>query len=330
MEKIKCLICGKEVTNNGSYIGSHVKRIHNLTLNTYVKKYYKNLTPNFKLETCGFCNKYAIPNFNIDHENKTYKLSYKEGYFCHTPECKENISQKIFNEPYNKKRFEHIGANSLYLSLLHKKNIKDVIHDKSKGFRELTWRANLENYVKKYGKEEGIKKYEERNAKISKANTVSWYIEKYGEIEGLEKYDIFRKKKHKAFGPNKSIKSKIVGNILDEYEINYIEEYKYENEIGKNGAIDFFIPDLNIIIEFYGDYWHCNPKHYPKNYFHKIMKRFAYEIWQKDKKRISYIFNKEFDKKVAILIIWESTKLTEESLLQILNKIKHTNIIIEI
>jgi len=60
------------------------------------------------------------------------------------------------------------------------------------------------------------------------------------------------------------------------------------------------------------------------------MKRFAYEIWQKDKKRISYIFNKEFDKKVAILIIWESTKLTEESLLQILNKIKHTNIIIEI
>jgi hypothetical protein len=32
MEKIKCLICGKEVTNNSSYIGSHVKRIHNLLL----------------------------------------------------------------------------------------------------------------------------------------------------------------------------------------------------------------------------------------------------------------------------------------------------------
>ena len=36
--KIKCLICGKEVTNNNSYIGSHVKRIHNLSLVDYIKK----------------------------------------------------------------------------------------------------------------------------------------------------------------------------------------------------------------------------------------------------------------------------------------------------
>lgn len=330
MEKIKCLICGKEVTNNGSYIGSHVKRIHSLLLNNYVKKYYKNLTPNFKLEKCGFCNNYAIPKFQIDHKNKTYKLNYDDGYFCHTLQCKENISQKIFNEPYDKNRFEHIGANSSYLSLLYKKNIADVKYDKSKGFRELTWRANLENYVKKYGKEEGIKKYEERNAKISKANTLSWYIEKYGEIEGLEKYDIFRKKKHKILGPSKSIKSKIVSDILNKYNIYYIEEYKYENEIGRNGAIDFYVPNLNVVIEFYGDYWHCNPKYYPKDYFHKIMKRFAYEIWKKDKNRINYLFDHEFNKNIAILIIWESTKLTEEYLLQILNKIKHTNIIIEI
>jgi G:T-mismatch repair DNA endonuclease (very short patch repair protein) len=330
MKKIKCLICGKEVTNNGSYIGSHVKRVHNLTLNNYVKKHYINLTSNFKLEKCGFCNNYAIPNFKIDHVNKTYELDYKNGYFCHTAQCKENISQKIFNKPYDKKKFEHIGANSLYLSLLYKKNIADVKYDKSKGFRELIWRCNLENYVKKYGKEEGIKRYEERNVKISKANTLSWYIEKYGDIEGLEKYDIFRKKKHKAFGPNKSIKSKIVSNILDKQGIYYIEEYKYQNEIGKNGAIDFFIPDLNIVIEFYGDYWHCNPKYYPKSYFHKIMKRFAYEIWQKDKKRISYIFNKEFNKKVAILIIWESTILNEKYFLTLLNQIKQSNQIIEI
>jgi hypothetical protein len=330
MEKIKCLICGKEVTNNGSYIGSHVKRVHNLTLNEYVKTYYKNLTPNFKMETCGFCNNLAVPNFEIDHKNKTYKLNYNTGYLCHTQECKENISQKIFNEPYNKKSFEHIGANSLYLSLLHKKDIKDVIYDKSKGFREITWRCNLENYIEKYGKEEGIKKYEERNTKISKANTLSWYIEKYGDIEGIEQYNIFRKKKHKAFGPNKSVKSRIINNFLDEYKIEYIEEYKYENELGKNGAIDFFIPSLNIIIEFYGDYWHCNPTRYHNDYFHKIMKRFAYEIWQKDKKRINYIFNKVFNKKIAILIIWESSKLTDDRLLEILNQIKQTNQIIEI
>jgi hypothetical protein len=332
MEKIKCLICGKEVTNNNSYIGSHVKRIHNLLLSDYIKKYYKNLTTDFKLEKCGFCEKMAKPKISINHKNKTYELSYNNGYFCNTQECKENISLLIFNEPYNKEKFEHIGANSKFLSLLYKKNIDKVNYDKSKGLRELslTWTTNLENYVKKYGKEEGIKKYEERNRKISRANTLSWFIEKYGEIEGLEKYDIFRKKKHKAFGPNKSIRSRIINDILDRYNIYYIEEYKYENEIKRNGAIDFYLPEWNIIIEYYGDYWHCNPKFYNENYFHRIMKRFAYDIWEKDKKRIQYLFNKEFNKNISILIIWESTKITGEYLLKILNELKYTNKIIEI
>ena len=60
------------------------------------------------------------------------------------------------------------------------------------------------------------------------------------------------------------------------------------------------------------------------------MKRFAYEIWEKDKKRIDYLFNKEFNKNVAILIIWESTKISEEILLSILNKLKHTYNFLEI
>ena len=330
MKKIKCEICGKEVTNNGSYIGSHAKRVHSITLNDYVKKYYKNLTPDFKLEKCGFCDNYAIPVFNINHVDKTYELSYENGYFCHKQECRENISKKIFNTPYDKKSFEHIGANSTYLSMLYKKDIEKVKYDKSKGFRELEWKSNLENYIKKYGKKEGVKKYEERNKKISRANTPSWFIEKYGEIEGLEKYDIFRKKKHAAFGPSKSISSTKINDILEKNNISYIEEYKYENELKKNGALDFYIPDLNIVIEYYGDYWHCNPKFYDKNYFHKIMKRFAYEIWEKDKKRINYIYNHEFNKKITILIIWESTIISEEYLINLLDKIKFTNKIIEI
>jgi hypothetical protein len=60
------------------------------------------------------------------------------------------------------------------------------------------------------------------------------------------------------------------------------------------------------------------------------MKRFAYEIWEKDKTRIDYLFNHEFKKNITILIIWESSKIIEEQLLKILNKIKNKNIITEI
>jgi len=39
MTKHKCKICGKEVSNNNSYIGSHVKRKHKILLNDYFITY---------------------------------------------------------------------------------------------------------------------------------------------------------------------------------------------------------------------------------------------------------------------------------------------------
>ena len=132
MEKIKCLICGKEVTNNNSYIGSHVKRSHKITLLEYLIQNYK-MEGGFQYEKCGFCDKEAIPFFKADHLKQTYILDYREGYLCKTDECKNNISLLIFKKPYNKKTYEHIGANSQYSSLLHKRSIEDVFYRKSKG-----------------------------------------------------------------------------------------------------------------------------------------------------------------------------------------------------
>ena len=330
MEKIKCLICGKVVSNNNSYIGSHTKRVHKILLYDYIQLHYTNLSVDFKFETCGFCNNVAVPNFIINHLNKTYTLNYNNGYKCNTQECRENISLTVFKESYTSKKFEHIGANSLYLSLLHKKNVDDIKYSKSKGFRELKWTTTLPNFIEKYGEKDGTERYKERNRKIGKGNTLLWYIEKYGEKEGTDKYEIYRKKLHKSFGPVKSKQSEIINKILDDHHINYIEEYKYDNENKKNGAIDFYLPEYNIAIEYYGDWWHCNPNYYTKDYFHKICKRFAYEIWESDRIRINHIHEKEFKKKVTILIVWSSTKFTDEYLVNLLNNIKNKNTIIEI
>ena len=35
---------------------------------------------------------------------------------------------------------------------------------------------------------------------------------------------------------------------------------------------DIFLPDLNLIIEYFGDYWHCNPLKYDANYFNQKLK----------------------------------------------------------
>jgi len=330
MKKIKCLICGKEVSNNNSYIGSHVKRIHNILLHDYVKEYYHNDNKNFKIEKCGFCNRNAIPNIIIDHIEYNYKYVYDHGYKCNTIDCKNNISLDILGHRYDKKTFEHIGANARYLCKLHKKSIKDVKRSKAKGLINSTWTVSLENYILKFGKIDGEKKYKERCKKISKANTKKWFIDKYGQIEGERKWEEFRKKKHRAFGPSKSKSSEIISKILCKNNINFIEEYKFELNNGNNGSIDYYLPDYNLIIEFYGDYWHCNPKFYNNDYFHKIMKIQAKNVWKRDKERILYIFEKNFNKKITILIIWESTKFSEEYLIKLILEIKNKYTILEI
>jgi G:T-mismatch repair DNA endonuclease (very short patch repair protein) len=56
------------------------------------------------------------------------------------------------------------------------------------------------------------------------------------------------------------------------------------------------------IIEFNGDYWHCNPFIYEPTYFHKFMKCTAQEKWDIDKKKIELIKKAGYE----VLVIWES------------------------
>lgn len=54
-------------------------------------------------------------------------------------------------------------------------------------------------------------------------------------------------------------------------------------------SVDIYIPSQRKIIECHGDYWHCNPKKYSANYYNKVMKRTAKEIWDRDAQRLQYL-----------------------------------------
>jgi len=64
---------------------------------------------------------------------------------------------------------------------------------------------------------------------------------------------------------------------------------------------DIYIKELNLIIEFNGDYWHCNPKKYDEDYFHPHKKKTAKEIWNEDKIRVDNIKKYGYN----LMIIWE-------------------------
>jgi len=294
MEKWKCQICNKEINYKGAcsetYIICHIKRKHKISYLKYLNEYYKNIEENAEIEKCNFCKiRDAIPNLNINHKDKTFFYSYERGYFCQTQDCKNEISLSILGKSYDKS-FEYIGSRVDYLCILHKKKEEEI----------------------KYNKSLGTKK--------------EYFIKKYGEIEGLCKWnemiDSFNKRmKNTYFGkPRISKAQNKIKELLINLNIDFEFEKPYKNEKDWYGYIDFYIPNKNMAIEFYGSFWHCDPKFYNENFFNKRSKLFAYQIWNQDKNRINYIYKNVFKEPPTILIIWERRIINEKILLNLINE----------
>ena len=65
---------------------------------------------------------------------------------------------------------------------------------------------------------------------------------------------------------------------------------------------DIYIPKLNLIIEYNGDYWHCNPKKYDASYYHQVKKKTAQELWEYDNNKIDLIKSNGY----FFEVVWES------------------------
>ena len=97
---------------------------------------------------------------------------------------------------------------------------------------------------------------------------------------------------HFAKTSPRSKKEKSLETILIDYKINVkIGKYKpdYVNESNKH------------IIEVYGDYWHCNPKLFNKDFYHPQLKKTAEEKWLLDLVRQQYFESLGY----TVEIIWE-------------------------
>jgi G:T-mismatch repair DNA endonuclease (very short patch repair protein) len=88
---------------------------------------------------------------------------------------------------------------------------------------------------------------------------------------------------------------------LTDNGINFISQYIIK---GSPLRYDLYLPNKNIIIEYYGDYWHGNPKIYKKDSLlgRGTNKYTAEEKWATDKKKENYAINAGY----SISIIWES------------------------
>ena len=103
---------------------------------------------------------------------------------------------------------------------------------------------------------------------------------------------------------------KIIFDILNNLRYNTKKTYRIDRYI-----CDIFVEKLNLIIEYNGDYWHCNPKKYDQNYIHPHKKKTAKEIWDEDEIRIDNLKKLGYN----LEVIWESdfdSLVTIENLIQ--------------
>ena len=98
------------------------------------------------------------------------------------------------------------------------------------------------------------------------------------------------------------------------------ENYDIKNNktiIISEGTFNVDIIFNNKIIEYYGDYFHCNPKVYSPTYFNKKLNLTSQQKWEKDEFRKNSLQKNGY----TLLIIWE--KDYNENKEEVINKCKN-------
>jgi G:T-mismatch repair DNA endonuclease (very short patch repair protein) len=162
------------------------------------------------------------------------------------------------------------------------------------------------------GLDNSMSKIEHRK-KLSESLKKSW---KSGKLEETRKKMSEVLKKTRRQGKIKSVikskKENEICNIIKKLGYVVISSLRVDTKI-----CDIYIPKLNLIIEYFGDYWHCNPIKYDTDYVNVKKNLTAKEIWKYDESKLelikSYGYNLE--------VIWESElKLNNDKLLTIIKK----------
>jgi len=172
------------------------------------------------------------------------------------------------------------GENNGFWGKHHELKTKEVLAQKGK----IRYKEHPETF--NYGVVDSVTR-----SKLSKD-----YWMKFSYEERVEKTKRLTELGQKA---NKNCKFTKIERIISRCLTQMGVFFEWNKQIGSKW-VDFLICN-NIIIEAYGDYWHCNPQIYKEDYFHKDMKITAKEKWEKDATRVDLLQSLGY----TVFVIWE-------------------------
>lgn len=161
---------------------------------------------------------------------------------------------------------------------------KQKIHERQQTF-------SLEKCIQKYGEEEGIKIFNKRQNKWQKS------LKKNFEENGDGRT------------PQSLFANDLIDGICSRLEIRIPDKEKYITDKNTNKHYSYDFHYKNILIEFNGDYWHCNPSIYQPDFYNKSIGMTAQEKWNVDKDKIRCAEECGY----KVLTIWESESKNDYS-----------------
>lgn len=226
------------------------------------------------------------------------------------------MSSKNKNELERKQSSPYSIEHYLKLYDGNEEKAKNALQEFLNGLKEKrnNWNyATNENQIEYY---KSIGYSEDDATKIVKnkhiTNGINYYIKKYGEELGQQKYEERLKTWSKSLrdnfiknGDGRSEQSKFAKNLIELICINFNidvpkkEKFISDPILNKHYAFDFEYNHK--LIEFNGDYWHCNPKYYNEDFYNKSKQLFAKDVWKYDELKKQCAIKNGYD----ILIIWE-------------------------
>lgn len=240
----------------------------------------------------------SLNNPNYYKERSQSCVEYwikRKGYTQEEAEIKVKAIISNMQQKYQDKKSEnpelYRASNPLCIEYYTKDGISEEEAKKTISNRQSTF--SLKICIDKYGYEEGVSVFKNRQEKWQDTLNSKPVEEKTQSNVGYSSIS------QKMFW-------EITSMIDDTSNIHFAEknaEYSIKSSITKQWFnVDFLMSDKKKIIEFQGDYFHCNPLLYHFDYVNEKCGMMAKEIWDKDLNRKELLINEGYD----ILYIWES------------------------
>jgi len=147
--------------------------------------------------------------------------------------------------------------------------------------------------------------------RVIKNNDIFWHSPKFEEARiklcqgRSERYKIlwkdpeYRKNMMKilseAFQDSRS-------NLEKEHEQIFFDYGFLNSEVFEDYIVDYCDKFHKIIVEVYGDFWHCNPNQWKAEDINPVIRKSAKDIWEKDQRKIDFLKTKGY----KVYTLWET------------------------